>query len=105
LTYSVRDYKRGAGMSGMTTGGKQVTLQNNLVFTYDIALEIAADERAHVKLIRGALEAHGVTPVAKPAINLNALGIGFGGQTEFLTLARAFEDVGVTAYGGAAPLI
>jgi hypothetical protein len=92
-------------MTGMTTGGKQVTLQNNLVFTYDIALEIAADERAHVKLIRGALEAHGVTPVAKPAINLNALGIGFGGQTEFLTLARAFEDVGVTAYGGAAPLI
>lgn len=95
----------GTGMTGMTTGGKQVTLQNNLVFTYDIALQIADDERAHVKLIRAALEAHGVTPVAKPAINLNALGIGFGSQTEFLTLARAFEDVGVSAYGGAAPLI
>jgi hypothetical protein len=95
----------GTGMTGMTTGGKQVTLQNNLVFTYDIALQIADDERAHVKLIRGALEAHGVTPVAKPAINLNALGIGFGSQTEFLTSRALFEDVGVSAYGGAAPLI
>jgi hypothetical protein len=36
---------------------------------------------------------------------LNALGIGFNSLAEFLTLARAFEDVGVTAYAGAAPLI
>jgi hypothetical protein len=46
-----------------------------------------------------------VQPIAKPAINLDALGIGFGSQEEFITFARAFEDVGVSAYGGAAPLI
>lgn len=43
--------------------------------------------------------------VAKPAIDLNALGIGFADEAQFLTLARAFEDTGVSAYAGAAPLI
>lgn len=47
----------------------------------------------------------GSAAVAKPAINLAALGIGFNNVTEFLVLSRAFEDVGVTAYNGAAPLI
>ncbi len=93
----------GAGTQGNVTGGKQVTFSDNA--TSDIANQIATDERAHVALIRGALTAAGAMPVARPAINLNALGIGFNNQTEFLTLARAFEDVGVTAYAGAAPLI
>jgi hypothetical protein len=44
-------------------------------------------------------------PIAKPAINLNALGLGFASQAQFIALARAFEDVGVSAYAGAAPLI
>jgi len=43
-------------------------------------------------------------PVAKPAINLGALGIGFANVVQFLTLARVFEDIGVSAYGGAAAL-
>ena len=43
-------------------------------------------------------------PVAKPAINLNALSVGFGNEAQFLTLARVFEDIGVTAYTGAAGL-
>ena len=60
------------------------------------------DEQTHVKLLRSAL---GADAVAKPAINLDALGIGFGNVKEVLTLARAFEDTGVSAYGGAAPLI
>lgn len=94
----------GTGNSGPTTGGKQVNFGNNLVFTAAVAAEIGADERAHVTLLRTALMGAGITPVAKPPINLNALGLGFGNEAEFLTLARIFEDIGVTAYGGAAQL-
>lgn len=95
----------GSGTPGPTTGGKQVTFTNSTFATSDIANEIAFDERAHVMLIRTALTAAGATPIARPAINLDALGIGYNSVNEFLTLARAFEDVGVTAYAGAAPLI
>lgn len=95
----------GSGTAGTTTGGKQVNFTNPTFALSDIANEIAFDERAHVTFIRAALKGAGATPIARPAINLNALGIGFGNSTEFLTLARAFEDVGVTAYAGAAPLI
>lgn len=53
-------------------------------------------------LIRGALWAAGISPVTKPAINLNALGVGFANESSFLTLARIFEDIGVSAYAYAA---
>jgi hypothetical protein len=94
----------GTGNAGPTTGGNQVNFANNLVFTGQVAMEIGQDERAHVKLLRDALNAAGVTPIAKPAINLGALGIGFGNVVQFLTLARVFEDIGVSAYAGAAGL-
>jgi hypothetical protein len=94
----------GTGNSGPTTGGNQVNFANNVVFTGQVAMEIGQDERAHVKLLRDALSAAGVTPVAKPAINLGALGIGFRNVLQFLTLARVFEDIGVSAYAGAAAL-
>jgi hypothetical protein len=69
-------------------------------------LELAEDERTHVTLLQTAImDILGANAIAEPAINLDALGIGFANQTQFLQLARAFEDVGVTAYGGAAPLI
>ena len=87
---------------GATTGGNQVNFSNNLVFSQQIALEIASDERAHVALLLGAL---GSSAITKPAINLNALGFGFGSLNDFLKLARIFEDIGVTAYAGAAPLL
>jgi len=87
---------------GTTTGGSQVTFSNNLVFSHDIAAEIGSDERAHVVLLRNAL---GSAAIAKPNINLNALGFGFGNQNDFLRLSRIFEDVGVSAYGGAAGLL
>jgi hypothetical protein len=87
---------------GPTTGGNQVSFSNSLVFSQQVALEIAADERAHVALLLGAL---GSAAIIKPAINLNALGFGFGSLNEFLKLARIFEDIGVTAYAGAAPLL
>ena len=95
----------GSGNPGSVTGGKMVNLTNSSFPVATIAMQIAADERAHVSLIRQALTAAGAQPIAQPAINLNALGFGFGSLTEFLQLARAFEDVGVTAYAGAAPLI
>jgi hypothetical protein len=93
----------GPNASGATTGGNVVTFSDPKVQA--VAMELANDERQHVALLQGAISGLGGTPIAKPAINLAALGIGFGSQSAFLTLARAFEDVGVTAYGGAAPLI
>ena len=87
---------------GTTTGGHKVAFSNDLVFTPQIATQIGADERAHVSLLRSFL---GSSAVAKPNINLNALGLGFANETEFLTLARIFEDIGVSAYGGAAGLL
>lgn len=94
----------GTGTPGQTTGGSQVNFGNNLVFTGTVAAEIGMDERAHVTLLRTALMDAGITPIAKPAIKLNALGIGFANEAQFLTLARIFEDIGVSAYGGAAQL-
>ncbi len=93
----------GSGSSGATTGGSQVTFTDSMAQA--VAMELASDEQEHVALIQGALSSFGGASIAKPAINLNALGVGFANQTQFLTLARVFEDIGVTAYGGAAPLI
>jgi len=93
----------GVGDEGPTTGGKQVNLgANKVIFTNQVAWQIAVDERDHVKLLRSAL---GSNAIAKPEINLDAAGFGFGNGKEFLKLARMFEDIGVSAYGGAAPLI
>lgn len=89
----------GRGRAGETTGGGKVALDD---FTAFVAMQITLDEQAHVNVLRAAL---GGDAVAKPAINLEALGLGFRNQTEFLTVAAIFEDVGVSAYAGAAPLI
>jgi Ferritin-like domain len=87
---------------GTTTGGSKVDFSNSLVFTQAIAEEIGSDERAHVALLRGLLGSHAI---AKPNLDLNALGFGFGNQNDFLRLSRIFEDVGVSAYAGAAGLL
>jgi hypothetical protein len=98
----------GTGNSGPTTGGNTVNLTNSSNETEltgqlkAVVEEITYDEQQHVLLLRSAL---GSAAIAKPAINLNALGTGFQGFLHFIALARAFEDVGVSAYGGAAPLI
>lgn len=94
------DLTGGKGQKGETTGGRQVTFDDNVMTS--IARAIMEDEWAHVKFLRTAL---GDKAVAKPAINLNALGLGFKNETEFLLLSRAFEDTGVSAYAGAAKLI
>ncbi|MDP9338103.1 MAG: ferritin-like domain-containing protein [Acidobacteriota bacterium] len=88
------------GGTSTATGGAQVTFTDQRIA--DIAAEILNDEMLHVKFLRTAL---GAMAVAEPAINLDALGIGFASQAEFLTLSRAFEDTGVSAYAGAATLL
>ncbi len=55
-----------------------------------------------MKFLRSAL---GSAAVKKPTINLDALGIGFSDWKSFIQLAAIFEDVGTSAYNGAAPLI
>ena len=89
-----------SAVSGPTTGGKMVNFSGSNIAYLASALRV--DEQEHVLFLRKAL---GSSAVKKPAINLDALGFGFGNISEFLKLSRIFEDVGVSAYLGAAPLI
>jgi hypothetical protein len=91
----------GTGTAGATTGGVATTFSNSV--THTVAQQITSDEGTHVTLLRGAL---GASTVAKPAIDLSAGGkYNFSTMNVFLALSRAFEDTGVSAYTGAAPLI
>jgi hypothetical protein len=106
----------GTGTRGNVTGGRQVIFQTPSIKKY--AVEIAADEKAHVAFLRSAL---GSTAVSRPAINLDASFTAaaraaglvgpndqfdvYANEVNFLFGAFIFEDVGVTAYKGAAPLI
>jgi hypothetical protein len=88
--------------TGPTTGGQVVaTLRMNTPMGA-VAETLWANEVSHVKYLRNAL---GSAAVKKPAINLDALGYGFANANDWLKLARQFEDVGVSAYLGAAPFI
>ncbi len=87
--------------SGPTTGGNMVPDFGASPLAF-LATALRENEIDHVKYLRAAL---GSAAVKKPAIDLNALGYGYSNVDSFLKLSRQFEDVGVSAYLGAAPLI
>lgn len=111
----------GTGTQGAVIGGTQVSFQDPVVAAY--AREIAKEEAEHVAFLRSAL---GSSAVAQPAVDVGgtdpngafstaarAAGLVAAGQAfnpyaddnSFLLAAFIFEDVGVTAYKGASPLI
>jgi hypothetical protein len=90
-----------ADESGPTTGG-HVVPNFGASPEATLATGLRNDEINHVKYLRSVL---GSRAVKKPAINLNAKGYGFSSVASWLKLAAQFEDVGMSAYLGAAPLI
>ena len=90
----------GRGNPGPTSGGRKLEFQDSILA--QVAKELTFDEQQHVKFIRSVL---GSRAIAKPAINLMGMGIGFANDAEYLTVARALEDTGTSAYIGASTMI
>jgi len=106
----------GVGNAGFVLGGSAVPFQTESIAAY--AQKITIDEVNHVRFLRRVL---GKAAVAQPNIDLlnsfNGLAAAAGlvpagtqfnpflNETNFLLGAFVFEDVGVTAYAGAAALL
>lgn len=61
---------------------------------------LASDEKQHVEALAGTIKKLGGKPVAEPKFNFE-----YNDTKGFLELAKTFEDTGVSAYNGAAPMI
>jgi hypothetical protein len=98
---------------GEVVGGKQVPFEHDPIRLF--LQEVAENELAHVRYYRKTL---GSDAVDRPAIDFDAgfaavakaAGLGedfdpFGSEMNFVLGGMLFEDVGVTAYAGAAPLL
>ncbi|MDE1162531.1 MAG: ferritin-like domain-containing protein [Acidobacteriaceae bacterium] len=117
----------GAGLASANIGGSSAgavtvptttKLSGLTSFQQNLLNELAYTEQQHVVYLRSALTAAGATPINRPAIDfvnsfnaiasLATIGSSFNpfvNFDSFITAAAIFEDVGVTAYNGAAPLI
>ncbi len=67
-----------------------------------LATEIRDNENEHVDALTMTIQDLGGTPVKAPGVDF---GDAFSSQKAFLELAQTFEDTGVSAYNGAAPMI
>ena len=98
---------------GKVVGGRKVPFEHKPI--REFGEELAANELAHVRFYRKTL---GKDAVDRPAIDFEkgfaavAKGAGlpadfdpFANEMNFLLGGMLFEDVGVTAYAGAAPLL
>jgi rubrerythrin len=61
---------------------------------------LAEDEQQHVDALTATVKQLGGKPVTEPKFDFP-----YGGTGGFLKLAQTFEDTGVSAYNGAAPMI
>jgi len=61
---------------------------------------LASDEQQHVEALTATIKKLGGKPVAEPKFDF-----AYSGTSGFLKLAQTFEDTGVSAYNGAAPMI
>lgn len=61
---------------------------------------LAEDEKQHVEALIATIKQLGGKPVAEPKFDF-----AYSGTGGFLKLAQTFEDTGVSAYNGAAPMI
>ena len=61
---------------------------------------LAKDEQEHVEALTATIKKLGGKPVAEPKFDF-----AYSGTGGFLKLAQTFEDTGVSAYNGAAPMI
>jgi rubrerythrin len=67
-----------------------------------LAQTISENENEHVTALTKAVKGLGGKPAAVPKVDF---GNAFASQKSFLKLAQTFEDTGVSAYNGAAPMI